>query len=115
MSALLKESPMRNESGLHPLGVAVLVAPYEPQKKNSLIVMPDTVKERNLMVEMRAVVVEVGPVAWYDEKLPRAKPGDHVMITKYAGHMVVGTRDGKQYRLVNDRDIFCGLEVDGNE
>ena len=101
-----------NKSGLIPLGRAVLVEPYEPQRKESLIVMPDSVKERTLMVETRAVVLAAGPEAWADEKNPRAWPGDHVMITKFAGVMATGTKDGKPYRLVNDSDIFCGLEVE---
>ena len=100
-----------NTSGLHPKGVAVLVLPYEPEKRGSLIQMPDTVKERERMVETRAVVVEVGPSAWDDEKEPRARMGDHVLISKFAGSMAVGIKDGKQYRLVNDRDIYCVLEV----
>jgi co-chaperonin GroES (HSP10) len=90
----------------------VLVEPYEPSKKDSLIVMPDTVRERSLMIETRAVVVAVGPEAWSDEKAPRAFPGDHVLISKHAGVMANGTKDGKPYRLVNDRDIFCELESD---
>jgi co-chaperonin GroES (HSP10) len=94
------------------LGHAVLVEPYEPQKKDSLIVMPDAVKERTLMVETRAVVIAIGPMAWDDEKHPRAHPGDHVLISKFAGVMATGVADGKPYRLVNDRDIFCGLEKD---
>ena len=101
-----------NESGLRPLGHAVLVEPYEPQKKESLIVMPETVKERTLMVETRAVVVAVGPEAWVDESSPRAQVGDHVMISKFAGVMATGIKDGKSYRFVNDRDIFCALEVE---
>jgi len=103
---------MSNESGLRPLGHAVLVEPYEPQKKESLIVMPETVKERTLMVETRAVVVAVGPEAWVDESSPRAAVGDHVMISKFAGVMATGIKDGKSYRFVNDRDIFCALEVE---
>lgn len=101
-----------NKSGLKPLGHAVLVEPYEPQKKDSLIVMPETVKERTMLVETRAVVIEVGPEAWGDEKNPRAWPGDHVLISKFAGVMATGVADNKPYRLVNDRDIFCALEVE---
>lgn len=100
---------MKNESGLVPLGVAVLVEPYEPERKEGLIVIPDAVKDRTHMVEQRAVVVEVGPEAWADERAPRAKPGDKVLITKMAGVMAIGTADGKRYRLVNDRDIFAGI------
>jgi co-chaperonin GroES (HSP10) len=106
---------MKNESGLKPLGRAVLVVPYEPQKKGSLIVMPDVVRSSQLAIETRAVVVEVGPEAWADEKVPRAKEGDKVFISKFAGVMAKGTADGKDYRLINDNDIFCAIEVDAND
>lgn len=99
-----------NKSGLHPLGHAVLVEPYEPELKKSMIVMPDTVKERTAMVETRAIVVEVGPLAWEEEKVPRAKVGDKVLISKFSGVMAKGTLDEKPYRLVNDRDIYCRIE-----
>lgn len=101
---------MINESGLEPLGVAVLVAPYEPERHGGLIEIPDSVKDRTLMVEQRAIVVAVGSEAWAEEKTPRAKPGDKVLITKMAGYMATGTKDGKKYRLVNDRDIFAGIK-----
>jgi co-chaperonin GroES (HSP10) len=103
---------MVNSSGLRPKGVAVLVEPYEPEIKSSIIAIPETVKERTAMVENRAVVVEVGPGAWKDEDEPRAKAGDKVLISKFAGVMAIGTADGKPYRLVNDRDIYCQIEVE---
>lgn len=104
---------MSNKSGLKPLGCAVLVETYEPQKKGSVIVMPDAVKDRMVMMEQRAIVVAVGPEAWSEEREPRAKPGDHVLITKHAGYVAGAdcTADGQTYRLVNDRDIFCAIEV----
>lgn len=100
---------MKNTSGLKPLGRAVLVEHYEPERANALIVMPDSVKVRTLMVEQRAVVVEVGVEAWKEESQPRAKPGDLVLISSMAGYMAEGTADGKQYRLVNDRDVFAKI------
>lgn len=103
---------MRNESGLRPLGRAVLVQPYEPEVKKSMIVMPETVKERSAMVETRAIVIEVGPAAWDDEPKPRAQPGDKVLISQFSGAIATGTKDGKKYRLVNDRDIYCAIEVE---
>lgn len=109
---------MVNESGLEPLGRAVLIAPYEIEKRSGgLIELPDSVKGRDLMVEQRATVVAVGIACWDDEKAPRAAPGDKVIVTKFAGYMAVGPLDGKQYRLVNDRDIFAkitGEAQDGN-
>lgn len=103
---------MVNESGLRPLGRAVLIQPYEPERKTGLIVLPDEAQGRMQMVEQRAVVVEVGPCAWEDETLPRAKPGDKVIVARYSGYMATGTKDGKQYRFVNDRDIFAAIEVE---
>lgn len=100
---------MKNESGLKPLGVAVLVKAYEPERKQGIIEIPDIVQGRMAMVENRAIVIDIGPAAWMDESEPRAKIGDKVFITKFAGFMATGTKDGKVYRLVNDRDIFCGI------
>lgn len=101
-----------NKSGVRPLGRAVLVKPYTPERKESLIVMPEFAQERDQMVEQRALVVDVGPHAWIDEPSPRAKPGDKVLVSKFAGYMVKGTADNEQYRLVNDRDIFAAIEVE---
>lgn len=95
-----------NTSGLAPLGFAVLIKPYQPERKESLIVIPDAVSDKSMLLEDRAVVIEVGPAAWPNEP-KRAKPGDKVLVSKYAGRMAVGTADGQQYRFVNDQDIFA--------
>ena len=98
-----------NTSGLEPLGHAVLVEPYEPEIKQSLIHIPDPVRVRTMMVETRATVIAIGSECWGDEKAPRAKVGDKVFITAFAGYMVVGPLDGKQYRAINDRDLFMRI------
>lgn len=100
---------MTNESGLKPLGVAVLIKPYEPERRGSVIEIPADVAGRLAMVDNRAVVVEVGQSAWHDEPYPRAQVGDRVLVTKFAGFMAKGPKDGKVYRLVNDRDVFCAI------
>lgn len=102
----------RNTSGLHPKGHAVLIQTYEPQLESKIIAIPDAVQRNQHMMNQRAVVIEVGPSAWDDEPTPRAQPGDHVLVTKYAGFVAGAdmTKDGKVYRLVNDRDVFCTLE-----
>lgn len=107
---------MENTSGLKPLGIAVLVKPYVPEyKTESGIEIPNFVKERMLMADQRAVVIEAGPEAWLDEQAPRAKPGDRVMLAKYAGHLLIGTADGVQYRMVNCDDIFAGITEENND
>lgn len=102
---------MENRSGLSPKGVAVLVKPYTVANKGGLIAIPASVRAQTDMVDNRVVVVEVGPEAWKDESAPRAVAGDHVLITKFAGFMIKpeDTLDGQAYRVVNDRDIFCGI------
>jgi co-chaperonin GroES (HSP10) len=102
-----------NTSGLMPVGRAVLVQPYEPEKESSVIVMPDSVEARLRIVEQRAIVIAVGPTCWEDEKVPRAMPGDKVLITGYAGYMAKGPKDGQQYRLINDKDIFARIVEEG--
>ncbi len=103
---------MENKSGISPLGFAVLLQPYEPELRSSIIEIPESAKGRLTLVEQRATVIEVGPEAWRNEAVPRAQPGDKVLVTKYAGYMAVGVNDGAQYRLVNDLDIFARIEAE---
>lgn len=100
---------MENKSGLKPLGVAVLIKPYEPERKAAQIVIPDHVQGKMSMVDNRALVVEIGENAWHDEPSPRCKVGDKVLVTKFAGFMAKGPLDDQLYRLVNDRDVFCRI------
>lgn len=101
---------MENPSGLKPLGRAVLIKPYEPERMSSVIEIPDAVQDRLNSIEQRAVVVAVGANSWCDEPEPRAKPGDKVLVARFAGYMAKGTKDGESYRLINDRDIFAAIE-----
>lgn len=101
---------MKNESGLEPLGRAVLIQPIELEElKTSLITIPEHVRRGSAVMEQRAILVAVGGEAWVDERAPRAKPGDKVVVTKLAGYMIQGPKDGKTYRLCNDRDVFCRI------
>ena len=61
-------------------------------------------------VEQRAFVIAIGPECWKEEHCPRAVEGEHVLISAYAGYMATGVKDKEQYRFVNDRDIFAGIE-----
>ena len=105
-------SPL-NTSGVRPLGCAVLVEYYEPERKESLIIIPEAVRKGEALVEQRAVVVEVGPEAWLTETQPRAKVGDRVLIARMSGYALTGPADGKLYRIVNDRDIFAAITHEG--
>ena len=100
---------MNNESGLDPRGVAVLVQPHEPELKSGLIEIPQQVQERMATVDQRMRIIAIGANAWHDEPRRRAEIGEIVLVTKFAGYMVKGPKDGQIYRLVNDRDIFCAI------
>lgn len=102
---------MKNESGLEPRGHAILVQMVgmaAARPKSPSILIPDNVLEKTDMVDQQARVVAIGPSAWHDEPSPRAAVGELVLVTKFAGHMTKGL-DGKRYRLVNDKDIFCAV------
>lgn len=100
---------VKNTSGLVPLGRAVLVAPYEPERHDSLIEIPDFVKERTTAIDTRVVVIAVGGGCWPEESVPRARPGDKVLISKMAGYVARGPKDGNLYRFINDRDVFARI------
>lgn len=103
---------MENTSGIHPQGVAVLIKMHDEfNQQKGMIVIPDIIKDKLAAVDQYATVLEVGPAAWHDEPAPRAKVGDVVAVTKYAGMLMRGPKDKQLYRMVNDRDIFCTVEV----
>lgn len=108
MSNQFDEAPTRrtNNSGLLPLGRAVLLDPIDEKKEGSLIQLPPTVSERMKMMQDRGIVVDYGPECWSDEKARRASVGDEVFIPYLSGRTIEGS-DGKTYRLVNDKDVFC--------
>lgn len=98
-----------NESGLEPRGRCVLVRPAELEIQRGVIAVLDSTVAEAHMLQMRVEVVECGPHCWPDEPEPRAKAGDTVMVAKMSGSLVKGL-DGKQYRAINDRDIFIRVK-----
>lgn len=101
---------IKNSSGLQPLGHAVLVKPYVVEERTSGgIILPSEVRTKDQLAEQKAVVVEVGKFAWSNEPEPRAKVGDRILFSKWAGYQAVGTADGEVYRVVNDSDIFMKI------
>lgn len=105
---------MKNESGLQPRGRAVLIKMLGEvaSRKAGVIHIPEIVREKTDMMEQKALVIAIGPSCWNDEPGPRAEVGEVVLVTKFAGYMTRGPRDGRRYRLVNDRDIFSALDTD---
>jgi len=99
---------LSNPSGLRPLGHALLLKTFE--MKQGVIEIPEHVKKSMVAADQSATVIEIGPMAWDGEPTPRAKVGDKVLFTKFAGYTAVGPKDGETYRIVNDRDVFLRIE-----
>lgn len=106
---------MRNESGIFPTEYKVLVSPAEVDAKTKGgIIIPDETKERNQFAQMEGTLVAVSPLAFsYAGEgewngAPKPSVGDRVLFAKYAGAVVKG-RDGKDYRIVNDKDLSAVL------
>jgi co-chaperonin GroES (HSP10) len=107
-----------HKSGLRPLGHAVLVESYDPDESQRVLIIPESAKQGMKSIETRATVVAVGDAAWHEEIQqgypPRAVVGDKVLLANYSGVLVTGPKDGKIYRMVNDRDIYCQFEDKDN-
>jgi len=106
-----------NETGILPTEFKVLIAPKEVGDKIGSIYLPDSTKERDQFAQMEGTLVAVSPLAFTYAKQEEweaagaAPPtvGDRVLFAKYAGAVVKSLKDGKDYRLVNDKDIAAVL------
>jgi co-chaperonin GroES (HSP10) len=99
-----------NKSGITPVGRAVLLKSYQPERAASVIALPPGVVENSMALEARAIVIEIGEHAWHDEPGPRCDVGQKVMVSQFSGKLVRGPLDDELYRLVNDRDIYATIE-----
>jgi len=102
-----------NNSGIYPVGISVLVLPdnVEQVTASGIVVSTDSEHSREEMRQTDGVVVAIGPNAFYDERTPRCKVGDRVIMASYAG-MVRKGNDGLNYRLIKDDDVVAILVKD---
>ena len=108
LSVIGDPSQIKNTSGIEPVGHAVLLLPYKPDIDSSPIYIIESASRRLDMIEMRGIVVAIGPEAWKD-MLPRAKIGDKVLVSAFCGAVMRGPLDDVQYRLVNAGDIYARI------
>lgn len=73
------------------------------------IALPASMIEQDQLGNVKCVLCNVGGNAFEDWKGRIPKAGERVMIAKYAGILFKG-KDGKEYRLVNDKDLGCAIE-----
>jgi len=99
--------------GLEPVEYNVIVAPSIRPHKIGSIHLPDESQERLEMAMQMGRIIAMSPIAWNYDTWPddAQKPGvgDIVWFAKYAGGVFVG-RDGKDYRIVKDKD--CGAIIE---
>ena len=105
---------MKNNSGVFPTEYKVLISPVEVGDKIGNILIPDEHKDRSQFAQQVGVLVALAPLAFsYDkwEGIEDQKPkiGDKVLFAKFAGFDHKG-KDGKKYRVVNDKDVSAVLE-----
>lgn len=104
-----------NPSGIMPTEYKVLIAPKETEERTAGgIIIPDTTKDKEKYAQTEGEIVAVSHLAFSyatDSEWGGDKPkgGDRVLYAKYAGLHVKG-KDGKEYVLVNDKDICAKME-----
>lgn len=109
-----------NKSGCRPIEsfVLILVDEVLETSKGGIIFTNELMEKRQMAAET-GTLVAMGAGAFYwnaDRSRPYVgddKPvvGDHVIFARYAGRIVVGN-DGRQYRLMIDKEIG-GVATDG--
>lgn len=102
-----------NMSGLTPLEFFVVVAldPLEERTAGGII-LPSKVQEQDKLATQEGTLIAVSPHAFtYAEGWPEgSKPevGQRVLFKRYAGHL--HERDGRTYRLLNDKDLVAIID-----
>lgn len=101
-----------SKAGIIPVGLSVLVLPDQVEETygdTGIVRGTITKLEQEQLSQTDGEVIAIGPLAWFDEKTPRCKVGDRVVMTKYAG-MIRKGKDGLSYRLIKDNDVIGILE-----
>lgn len=99
--------------GMRATGWNLIVVPEPVDEKAGLIWKPDSVKDKEAIVQQRARLVSVGPAAFdaADYRGQEPKAGDAVLIAKLSGFRVQ-LADGKEARVITDKDVAAILEVE---
>ena len=97
-----------NSSGINPIEFRVLVAPDTTPAKLGSVWTPEAYRERADAGVTTGTVVAVSPLAFtYEAEIPleaKPAPGDRVIFKKFGYAKCVGA-DGKDYFLINDKDV----------
>jgi chaperonin GroES len=103
-----------NTSGLTPLEFFVVVE-LDPQEEKTAggIILLEKAKDQDKLATQEGTLIAVSPHAFtYAEGWPEgSKPevGQRVLFKRYAGHL--HEREGRSYRLLNDKDLVAIVDV----
>lgn len=103
-----------NPSGIRPTEFKALIAPDEVADKIGSIFVPVEKMEKDKYATTDGTIIAISHLAFTyatDEEWAgqKPKPGDRVAYAKYAGARRKG-RDGKDYLLINDKDVVAIIE-----
>lgn len=102
---------MENTSGLWPAGHRILIKTKKIEEKteSGIIVATLSQLDREQLSVHSGVVVAIGHSAYADQPTPWCKVGDEVTFGKYSGLVYKGeeTKDGNEYRMINDLDVVA--------
>lgn len=120
--AKLKPTPkVENPSGIAPTEFKVLILPDDTGKTHKFVGKDgktfelhkaDTSIEQQQFAQMEGTLIAVAEHAfsYADFKVSQPpKPGDRVIYCRYAGGNPIKGKDGKDYRIVNDKDVIAVL------
>lgn len=101
----------KNDSGIYPVGVSVLVLPdpVEQTTESGIVLSTHEQHGREEMGQTDGIVIAIAENAYFDENKPRCEVGDRVIMAKYAGMVRIGL-DGLTYRLIKDDDVVALLK-----
>jgi co-chaperonin GroES (HSP10) len=129
-SEALASKPMAawlNPTEFEPTEFKVLVLPDEVDDTLSTVKVgdsevkiykPDSAKEREMYSMTLGTIIAVSPLAfsyssaeeWAAAGASKPAPGERVYYAKHAGARVKSKRDGKDYLLLNDKDVVAKLK-----
>jgi len=104
---------MSNYTGITPILNRVLVKPLivVNQTQSGIIISTEGMSEREQLGNTTGEVIAIGEEAFPGYKDKPIKPGDKIIMAKYAGLMYVG-KDKHSYRMINDDDVTGVLDPD---
>lgn len=109
-----------NESAITPVEYKCLIRLDPVQEKTAGgILLPDDRKERDQMAATEATLLKVGGMAFHELSAngqfvpwmdPVPRPGQRVLVNKYAGQAPKSGDTRSTVRLCNDKDIIAVME-----